>query len=267
MYYYYPDYYEIPRTSFRTTPPRPPVQPGYLLDYGGLHPQQIQSSGWAPPTDQPLGYDYPVQEIFPGNERYSENYINEIKYSTLQQRPIIVPDEVSSEEYRQNAPVVLINSWATKNPNFRKRCGCDDVSTCPSTNHGQSYAAVDYNYGKGPGKYNIKVWIKHYGKENYGKWPTFEERWRQFQRAPIAYNHFQTAILPGPNAPGRQGYFRNGNNQTPGLRTGTLGLEVYDKRTGSSVWRSLYYFDQGFGSFGREWLRCGHDYGFQFEDR
>ncbi|EPY6430556.1 hypothetical protein [Clostridium sporogenes] len=181
-----------------------------------------------------------------------------------------MPDDVSSVEYRQDAPVILVNSWANKNPNFRKRCGCDDVSSCPSTNFGTSYVAVDYNHGVGPGKYKIKVWIKHYGKEYYGKPGTFEERWRKFQNAPRAYNHFSTDILPGPGAPGRQGYFRNGNNDTPASpyrNTGTLGLEVYDKRTNKSIWRALYYFDQGFGNWGREWLRCGHDYGFQFRDR
>lgn len=227
--------------------------------------------GYYGQTNSPVQYwclCYPSCQQIPRN--YEGNYYNYPRYieeSALVQRPIISPDDVSSVEYRQNAPVILVNSWAERNPNFRKRCGCDDFGSCPSTNHGTSYAAVDYNHGVGPGKYNIKVWIKHYGKEYYGTPNTFEERWRKFQNAPRAYNHFKTEILSGPGAPGRQGYFENGNNQTRGLRTGTLGLEVYDKTTGKSVWRSLYYFDQGFGDWGREWLRCGHDYGFQFKDR
>lgn len=210
---------------------------------------------------------YPIYQQIPQNyERNYNNYGRDIQESTTVQRPIIIPDEVSSE-FREDAPVVLVNSWAEKNPNFRGRCGCNPVGTCSSLNRGTSYVAVDYNHGVGPGKYNIKVWIKHYGKEYYGRHSTHAERWRSFIRAPASYNHFQTSILTGPNSPGRQGYMQNDNNDTPGLQTGTLGLEVYDKKTGKSVWRSLYYFDSGFGSWGREWLRCGHDYGFQFKDR
>ncbi|WP_394548830.1 hypothetical protein [Priestia aryabhattai] len=210
---------------------------------------------------------YPIYQPIPQDyETYYTNNYRSIEENLLVQRPIIIPDDVSSAEERETAPVILTQSWATRNANFRSRCGCDSIGSCPSTNHGQSYAAVDYNYGVGPGKYNIRVWIKHYGKENYGQGDTFEKRWNSFQRAPNSYNHFTTSILSGPGAPGRAGYFKNGNNDTPGLRTGTLGLEVYDKRTGNSVWRALYYFDGGFGNWGREWLRCGHDYGFEFKD-
>lgn len=212
--------------------------------------------------------NYPIQYVYPDYSTYEQipqKYQNShFGRGPVENPSVLVPDD-KSEGLRAD-PVVLINYWAEKNPNFRRRCGCDSFGSCPSTNHGTSYVAVDYNHRKGPGKYNIRVWIKHYGKEYYGRWNTFEERWRKFQNAPRSYTHFTSAILSGPNASGRQNYFRNGHNDTPGLRTGTLGLEVYDKRTGRSVWRALYYFDSGFGSFGREWLRCGHDYGFQFED-
>jgi len=218
-------------------------------------------------TNPPVQYRYPYYPIYQQIPQNYDNYRRSIEGSPFVQRPIIIPDEVSSVEYRQSAPVILVNSWANKNPNFRGRCGCDSIGTCSSLNRGQSYAAVDYNYGVGPGKYNIKVWIKHYGKDYYGKPNTFEERWRLFQHAPLSYNHFQTKIITGPGSPGREGYFQNDNNDTPGLQTGTLGLEVYDKKTGNSVWRSLYYFDEGFGQWGKEWLRCGHDYGFEFKDR
>lgn len=210
------------------------------------------------------------QQIVQNYERNYDSYLRYVQESPLVQGPIITPDDASSDEYRQEAPVILANFWANKNSNFRRRCGCDAFGSCPSTNFGTSYAAVDYNFGVGPGKYKIKVWIKHYGKEYYGSRPTFEERWRLFQRAPKSYNHFSTAILPGPGAPGRAGYFQNGNNNTPHSpyrNTGTLGLEVYDKVTNKSIWRALYYFEEGFGDWGREWLRCGHDYGFQFRDR
>lgn len=209
---------------------------------------------------------YPIYQQIPQN--YERNYNNEwrsIQETQDVQRPIIIPEDTTSEN-RQNAPVILVNSWAEKNPNWRARCGCSQHGTCSTLNRGKSYAAVDYNHGVGPGKYKIKVWIKHFGKEYYGKPSTFAERWRKFKNAPASYTHFQTDILSGPNAPGRQGYFMNDNNDTVGPQTGTLGLEVYDKNTGEHVWGSLYYFDEGFGNWGNEWLRCGHDYGFQFKD-
>ncbi|MED0945965.1 hypothetical protein [Bacillus mycoides] len=165
------------------------------------------------------------------------------------------------------APVELVNHWVSKNRNFRGRCGCSQHGPCSSLNRGNSYVAVDYNHGVGPGKYNIQVCIKHYGKEYYGKENTFEKRWNKFKRAPSSYVHFCTNKLSGPNAPGRQGYFQNDNNDTPGRQTGTLGLEVFDKRTGASVYRALYYFVNVFPNLGDEWLRCGHDFGFQFKDK
>ncbi|WP_155894683.1 hypothetical protein [Bacillus sp. 37MA] len=116
----------------------------------------------------------------------------------------------------QLVQLVLVNAWATRNPNFRGRCGCSSIGACSDLNRGKSYAAVDYNHGVGPGKYNIKVWIKHHGKEYYGKHATHEQRWSSFINAPRSHNLFSTSILTGPSSPGREDYFDNDNNDTHG---------------------------------------------------
>ncbi|MDM8151634.1 hypothetical protein [Priestia megaterium] len=203
---------------------------------------------------------YPVYQSIPHEYKgYYPNTYRDTEENLLIQRPIIPPDDALSEEYRPNDVIKLVEASAEKNGNFRRRCGCDSFGSCPSSNHGESFVTIDYK-----GKYNVRVWIKHYGKENYGKGDTFEKRWDSFQRAPASYNHFTSPIISGPGKSG--GYFQNGNNNTPGLRTGTLGLEAYDKGTGNWVWRVLYHFDGGFGSWGNQWLRCGHDYLFRFQD-
>ncbi len=163
-----------------------------------------------------------------------------------------------------NFPVKMVNGRVAKNANMRSRCGCGSVGSCSSTNHGKSYLDIDYNYGKGPGKYNILITVKRYGEEYYG---TDQNAWYRFQHAPFSYTGNRTSKLGGPGAPGRGFYFQNGNNQTPGLRTGALGVEVFDKATGNSLGWGLWYFTAGWNNeWGKEWYRCGHDYSFWFED-
>ncbi|MED3977161.1 hypothetical protein P4639_27805 [Priestia megaterium] len=161
-------------------------------------------------------------------------------------------------------PVILQNSRATKNGNFRSRCGCGSIESCSSENHGKSYVNIDYNYGVGKGKYKIRVSINHYGADYYGN--NHEIAWNKFINAPNAYHLFTTHKLDGPGAPGRGGYFQSGNNDTPGRHTGALGLEVFDRNTDKTVWTALWYFKNGFGNWGDQWLRCGHDYAFWFKD-
>lgn len=216
---------------------------------------------------------YPTQYMISGNFINSyfldagyyynlyDNYFRNNDLGVL--TPPILDDDLNGV---RAAPVILADFWANKNhKKFREQCGCTPGGSCSSKNRGVSFVAVDYNFGVGPGKYDIQVCINHYGKEYYGTENTFEKRWYKFKHAPLAYIHFCTQKLSGPNAPGRQGLFQNDNNETYGKQTGTLGLEVFDKRTGESVYRSLYYFETGF-PWGEEWLRCGHNYGFQFKD-
>ncbi|AOZ94069.1 hypothetical protein [Paenibacillus crassostreae] len=176
----------------------------------------------------------------------------------------------SAASITQTRPVFLYAYNVQRNANFRARCGCSPIGTCNSLNRGTSFCTVDYNAGvPAAAKYRIKVYIKHYGREYYNRGDTnFETIWRRFINAPSSYNHFTTAILDGPGSPGRAGYFQNDNNDTPGPNTGTLGLQVFDRTTNPpvTVYRALWYFDQGFANFGREWLRCGHDYAFLFRD-
>nr|WP_088325874.1 hypothetical protein [Bacillus cereus] len=173
---------------------------------------------------------------------------------------MIYPNVTSS-----NFPIKMVNGRVEQNPNMRSRCGCDNFGPCSTYNHGQSYLAVDYNHGIGPGKYNILITVQRYGEEYYG---TGQDAWYRFQHAPGTYTGNRTSKLGGPGAAGREFYFRNGNNQTPGLRTGALGVEVFDKRTDRSLGWGLWYFTAGWSNdWGREWYRCGQDYGFWFEDK
>ncbi|MEH7644314.1 hypothetical protein [Bacillus toyonensis] len=162
-------------------------------------------------------------------------------------------------------PIVMVGRLVRENPNMPDRCNCDGSGECSSYNHGKSYMAIDYNYGKGPGKYDIVVTIKRYGQEYYG---LGEDAWYRFEHAPSTYTGNRTAKLGGPSAPGREFYFFNGNNETNGLRTGTIGVELFDKITGESVGGGLWYLNDGFPPlpWGREWYRCGQDYDIWFED-
>ncbi|MFK9120871.1 hypothetical protein ACJEBK_29205 [Peribacillus frigoritolerans] len=179
---------------------------------------------------------------------------------TVYQHPTVAPDFPG--------PIRLKSYSANKNKGkHRKWCFCDSFGACNSDNHGVSHVAIDYNYGIGDGRYDIVVAIKHYGFEQYG---IGASAWEKFKKAPNAYGHFVSARLSGPNSAGRQNYFQNGNNQTGKSLRGTLGVEVFEKGTSNQIWWGLWYFNYGnlgFGnSWGDQWLRCGHDYNFWFED-
>ncbi|MCY9005649.1 hypothetical protein [Peribacillus frigoritolerans] len=239
------------------------IMPTYYQDRGyyNIMPTYYQDRGY---WDGHSGYPI-YQQITQDYESNYHNYLKDVQGGTLDQRPIIIPD--SSSGNLRNAPVKLAEYWATKNPNFRKRCGCDDIGSCSSLNHGESYATVGYR-GVGRGKYRIQVQINHNGKEYYGAESNFEKQWYLFKNSPHPTHLFKTNILfAGADAPGREGYFRTGDNNTSGRHTGTLGLEVFDKHTNKSIFRALYFFENGFGNnWGDQWLRCGHDFYFIFED-
>ncbi|EEM92996.1 hypothetical protein bthur0013_56540 [Bacillus thuringiensis IBL 200] len=161
------------------------------------------------------------------------------------------------------SPVVMLGGNVKENDKHN-RCNCDG-GPCSSYNHGKSYMAFDYNHGKGPGKYDIIITVQRYGEEYYG---TDKDAWYRFQHAPSTYTGNRTPKLGGPGAPGREFYFFNGNNQTPGLRTGAIGVEIFHKNAEESFSWALWYLNDGFPSldWGREWYRCGQDYQFWFED-
>ncbi|QUW20906.1 hypothetical protein JSQ81_13905 [Sporosarcina sp. Marseille-Q4063] len=193
----------------------------------------------------------------------------DFKYSTRESRETVYQCATISSDSCQNPPIRLKYYEATKNGNFRARCFCDAVSTCPSDYNGISWVSTYYNYGKGDGRYDIEVSINHFGLEYYG---IGDSAWDKFIRAPIAYQHFTSARLSGgEGGRGDYGdYFQNGNNQTKGPNTGTLGVKVFEKGTMNQIWWGLWYFNYGnlgFGnSWGDAWMRCGHDYEFRFDD-
>lgn len=171
---------------------------------------------------------------------------------------------IASVSMGKTAPIKLRQVLAFKS-NFRSRCGCDSIGSCNSESHGTAYADVDYNYGiNNRGKYDIIVRINHYGLNYYTKDPN--KAWIRFRDAPISYHLWSSSKLSGPGNPGRGGYFQNGNNNTPGEHTGTLGVEVYEPTSNRQIWWGLWYFDDGWGDWGNQWLRCGHTYNFWFED-
>lgn len=160
------------------------------------------------------------------------------------------------------APIRMTGAQAFKE-NFRARCGCDQVSDCSSESHGTAYVDVDYNYGVGRGRYDIVVRIRHYGRDMYGVGP---DAWDNFVNAALANRLWKSDRLFGPGSPGRGGYFDSGNNQTPGRHTGALGVEVFEPGTDNQIWWGIWYFEDGWGDWGDQWLRCGHTYNFWFAD-
>ena len=172
------------------------------------------------------------------------------------------PDEQSG--VINNRPCV-VQAAIWQNGNWRARCGCDQVGNCSTLNHGRSYMAVNYNRGRGRGMFDIRVYLRRYGREHF-----HGRGWDYFENCHAAYKLWRSGLLTGPDNPGRQGHFFNGNNQTPGLRTGTLGIAAYTPGTTTRVWWGLWYFDsQSFvwwENLGDEWLRCGKDYGIWIED-
>ncbi|MGN7232841.1 hypothetical protein ACTHQ0_23965 [Priestia megaterium] len=176
-----------------------------------------------------------------------------------------VLDELYPSVKKNNDNLVkLRKASASKNGNMHDRCGCDEHDTCSSENHGESYVDVDYNYGIGEGKYKIIVRIKHNGIDYYG---TGSDAWEKYMHVQRSHNLFETGKLTRPGDTNhRGGYFMSGSNDTYGDHNGALGLEVLDKNSEEQLWWAIWYFDQGWGDWGSQWLRCGHGYGFWFED-
>lgn len=160
-----------------------------------------------------------------------------------------------------NHLVKLDQAGASKNGNWRSRCGCDRTGICTTSQHGTSYVAVDYNLGRGRGKYDIRAVINHYGRDYYENWEDF-----QFAFENSTYGLVRTGRLYGQGSPGREGYFSTGGNQTPGDHDGTLGVEVFDPGTNNRLYWALWDFNSGWQNWGDQWLHCGHDYGFWFSD-
>ena len=159
----------------------------------------------------------------------------------------------------------LSGTLAKKNPNFRSRCRCDQTGPCNSAGWGSSYVTIDYNYKHLVSNYRIVVRLRHYGIDYYKR---NNDVWTGFVKAPAAYCLWTSSILSGPAAPGRDGYFMTGNNQTPPPPTGTVGVEaVVPDGSNRLVWWGLWDFNAGWDDWGKEWLRCGHDYWFWFEDQ
>ncbi|WP_413324821.1 hypothetical protein ACL6ER_12510 [Bacillus inaquosorum] len=208
-------------------------------------------------------YCYPcITYVLPNYPAYQKmfgnfNKYNTYRYQSFDVRAVYIPN-ASSLRY-QDAPVHLEVVKAERSPNFRKRCGCEVIGPCSSESHGQSYANIYYEGSK----YLYQVRINHYGIEYYGAPDTFEEMWDIFNRAPLSYNLLTTPLLSGNGG----GYFQSGNNNTPGRHTGALGLEVFDKSTRESIYKALWFFDQGWGDWGDQWLRCGQSYTFVFKER
>ncbi|TYP67384.1 hypothetical protein [Paenibacillus methanolicus] len=148
------------------------------------------------------------------------------------------------------------DATASRNGNWRSRCGCDQFSTCNTLQSGQSYITINNQSGR----YKIKVYINSYGREVWGKLPTFDQRWNAFVNGPSSYIRYRSGIIEPRGAGG--GYFQSGNNDTFNGQAGTLGIEIFD-RNNNRVNRILWY-SQTWGTWGTKWLRCGHDYTFNF---
>ncbi|WHZ05853.1 hypothetical protein QNH48_15030 [Neobacillus sp. YX16] len=180
----------------------------------------------------------------------SDDYLVENRYFPFEGEP-----DVSAPG---NPKIVLYGCGATKNPRCASRCG---ASYCRSIEHGESFCTTDYNADIGRrGNYDIIVYIRH------GQFGTDSDTWRKFTNCASARKLFRTDTLTGPQSPGRGKPFLSGNNNTSGRHTGSLAIEAFEPGTSNSVWWGIWYFNSGFGEWGDEWLRCGHDYWFLFRD-
>ncbi|AOZ94907.1 hypothetical protein [Paenibacillus crassostreae] len=148
---------------------------------------------------------------------------------------------------------------AVRNGNWRSRCGCNQFDSCNTLQWGQSYITINNQSGR----YKLKFYLRSYGKQHW--WNpsrTFDENWNAFVNTPhTAYIRFDSGIIQ-PRASGG-GYFRNGNNDTGfGGQAGTIGVEIFDS-TGTRV-RRILFWPKSWTNWGTLWMRCGHDYNFNF---
>jgi len=164
------------------------------------------------------------------------------------------PPDVQSAD--PTGRISLLQYGVDTNDNWRSRCGCDSSGTCDTNDNGLSYVSMDYGYGQPHANYAIIVRIRRYQYHT----------WDDFIGAHAAYCLFATKKwLTGPGAPGREGYFNTGNNQTPQPNQGTLGVEAWDKAKQHRLWWGLWWLKQ-FPRWGENWLHCGMDYCFWFGD-
>ncbi|QTH45343.1 hypothetical protein J4772_13580 [Cohnella sp. LGH] len=176
-------------------------------------------------------------------------------------------------------PIILTHCSAHKiKKKFRKWCGCGDLGTCDSTDHGTAYIATDYNTGMGKGFYDIIVYLRHYPISQFEVPNNNSKTWDNFKNGSNNYMLWKSAILYGPNVPGRDGNFQTGHNDTPGhLHIGTIGVEVIRTEWNcddnvmerKTIWWALWDFHKGWrgpNNWGNEWLRCGHELDFWFRD-
>lgn len=171
---------------------------------------------------------------------------------------IIKPTKIPRRSAFRVAVSFSYDATATRNPNWRSRCGCNQFDSCNSLQWGQSFI----RFNNQSGRYKIRVYLRSYGKQRWwNPQRTFAQNWDAFINAPSAYIRFNSGIIE-PRANGA-GYFRNGNNDTSGGgQAGTIGIEIFD-RNGVRVNRILFW-PANWESWGTLWMRCGHDYNFNF---
>lgn len=171
------------------------------------------------------------------------------------------PKNVSRRTVFRTAVSFSYDASATRNPNWRSRCGCDQTSTCNTLQWGQSYI----RFNNQSGRYKIRVYLRSYGKQTW--WNpnrTFAQNWDLFVAAPSTYIRFTSGIIE-PRA-SAAGYFRNGNNDTSGGgQAGTIGIEIFDTN-GVRVNR-IFFWPPNWDPWGMLWMRCGHDYNFNFFEK
>lgn len=146
---------------------------------------------------------------------------------------------------------------AERNGNWRRRCGCNQFDSCNTLQWGQSYIT----FNNQSGRYKLRFHLRSYGKDYWWRPErTFDQNWNWFINPYSSYVRFDSGII-GPRSSGG-GYFYNGNNNTKGGQAGTIGVEVFDSN--NTLVRRILFWPATWTNWGTLWMRCGHDYNFNF---
>jgi len=189
-------------------------------------------------------------------------YIGKIALSKLDVP--ILPTWIPADSGALNTSVPLTAvGESVRNDNWRSRCYCSPIDSCSTTRAGNGFMHLIYGRTTtGRSKYEVRLglWDHH-----ASHWGVDGNAWNRMVNSHGALK-YRTLYQKDGNHPGEGSYYSNvWDSGGSFARVATISVQVFKR--GASQGLGTWLYNPAFNETGYEWLHCGKDISFYFEDR